>query len=180
MTLETIYAGGDTDVRVELPEYDAHGLPHRVPRTFRVGIPKGATDGQRLRMTGKGGPGRNGGSNGDLYVALRLAPHPLYRVTGRDLYLDLPLTPWEAVLGAAVQIPTLAGNVELNIKPGTAAGQKLRLGKRGLPGANGSSGDLYAVVQIAVPLHPAEAEAALYRQLAAQSSFNPRKHFIQG
>lgn len=174
LTLEQIHAGGETDVRVELPEYDAHGLPHRVARTFRVAIPKGAADGQRLRLAGKGGPGRNGGTPGDLYVVLHLAPHALYRVTGRDLYMDLPVSPWEAVLGATVEVPTLAGKVALNIKAGTASGQKLRLGKRGLPTAEGGAGDLYAVVQIVVPPRVGPAEEALYRQLAAQSAFNPR------
>src|SRR5690606_4340011 len=98
-----------------LTETDAKGLPHRITRTYRVRIPKGATDGQRLRLAGKGGKGRGGGKDGDLYIRLELAPHPLYRVDGRDLYLDLPLAPWEAVLGAAVQIPTPAGPVELSI-----------------------------------------------------------------
>lgn len=180
VSLEKIYAGGETDVTVELPEYDVHGLPHRVSRTFRVTIPKGATDGQRLRLGGKGGPGRSGGKAGDLYIVLRLTAHPLYRVSGRDLYLDLPLAPWEAVLGGPVQIPTPGGSVELNIKPGTSSGQKLRLGKRGLPGTDGVAGDLYAVVQIMVPAQPDPAESALYQQLAALPGFDPRKHFGKG
>ena len=180
ITLEQIHAGSEVDVRVELPEYDAQGLPHRVMRTYRITIPKGATDGQKLRLAGKGGPGRNGARAGDLYAVLRIAIHPLYRVSGRDLYLDLPLAPWEAVLGATVEIPTLAGKVALDIKPFTASGQKLRLGKRGLSAADGPDGDLYAMVQIVVPGKTDAATEALYRQLAAQSGFNPRKHFDQG
>ena len=102
VSLEQIYRGGEIDVRAELPEYDQNGLAHRVARTFRITIPKGAADGQRLRLAGKGGPGFNGGRPGDLYVALALQPHPLYRIDGRDLYIDLPLTPWEAVLGLSL------------------------------------------------------------------------------
>lgn len=177
VTLEKIHDGGETDVTVELPELDAHGLPHRVSRTFRVTVPKGATEGQRLRLAGKGGPGRNGGKTGDLYVVLHIAPHPLYRISGRDLFLNLPLAPWEAVLGTTVEIPTLAGAVELTIKPHTLTGQQLRLGKRGLPAAGGAAGDLYAVVQIVVPAKVDAEEEALYRQLAAHATFKPRAHF---
>ncbi len=175
VTLEQIHAGSETDVRVELPEYDANGLPHRAMRTYRITIPRSAVDGQKLRLGGKGGPGRHGAAAGDLYVVLRLAPHPRFRVSGRDLYLDLPLAPWEAVLGTTVEISTLGGKVALDIKPFTMAGQKLRLGKRGLPAASESSGDLYAVVQIVVPAAASDAMKALYQQLAEQSGFDPRK-----
>jgi curved DNA-binding protein len=175
--LEKIYSGGETDVTVELPSYDQHGLPHRMPRTFRVTIPRGAKEGQRLRLPGKGGLGSDGGKTGDLYIVLKIAPHPLYRVSGRDLYLDLALAPWEAALGATVEIPTLGGNVELNIKPGTSSGKRLRLSGRGLPSAEGGNGDIYAVIQIAVPKKISKAEQELYQQLAAASDFNPRDHF---
>ena len=106
--------------------------------------------------------------------------HPLYRIDGRDLYIDLPLTPWEAVLGAAVHIPTLGGTVELNVKPGTSAGQKLRLAKRGLPTTDGSVGALYAVIRIEVPTTPDATERELFQQLAATSKFNPRQYFASG
>jgi curved DNA-binding protein len=148
-----------------------------VPRTFRVRIPKGATDGQRLRLAGKGGPGNHGGPAGDLYIVMKMQPHPLYRVSGRDLYLDLPLTPSEAVLGGGVEVPTPRGRVELNIAPGTTTGRQLRLARRGLPGADGEYGDLYAVVRIDVPKSPNERERALYAELAQASGFNPRAHF---
>lgn len=180
VTLEQAFNGGEVDVHAEIPEYDQYGVIHRVPRTFRVTIPKGAVDGQRLRLPGKGGQGLHGGRQGDLYIVLALQPHPLYRINGRDLYLDLPLAPWEAVLGAAVEIPTLAGPVELNVKPGTTAGQRLRLARRGLPASDGSVGSLYAVVQIEVPRTVGARERGLYEQLASASSFNPRRHFNQG
>lgn len=181
VTLEQVYRGGEIDVRVDLPEADARGVVHHVPRTFRINLPKGAADGQRLRLAGKGGPGFNGGQPGDLYVALKYIPHPRYRVSGRDLYFDLPLSPWEAVLGASVEIPTLGGTVELKIHPGTAAGRKLRLARRGLPGSGGAeAGDLYAVVRIEVPTVITAQERHLFEQLAAASAFNPRKHQTEG
>jgi curved DNA-binding protein len=178
--LEKIYSGGEIDVSLELPEYDAHGLPHRVPHTFRITIPKGAAEGQRMRLGGKGGPGRDGGKSGDLYVLLSIAAHPLFRVNGRDLTLELLLAPWEAVLGSAVEIATLRGNVELKIKPGTSSGQRLRLAGRGLPAPDGSSGDLYAVVQIVTPKTVSKAEQELYEQLASASDFHPRAAMKKG
>jgi len=180
ISLEQLFRGGEIEVRAELPEYDKNGLAHRVDRTFRISIPLGAADGQRLRLAGKGGSGFNGGRAGDLYVALVVQAHPLYRVSGRDLYLDLPLTPWEAVLGATVQVPTPGGVVELKIKAGTQAGQKLRLAGRGLTAADGSAGALYAVVRIEVPAALGPREQVLFEQLAANSDFNPRRHFLTG
>ncbi|MDY7577453.1 DnaJ C-terminal domain-containing protein [Herbaspirillum sp. RTI4] len=180
VSFEKLYSGGETDISVDVPEYDEHGLPHRVAHTFRVTIPKGASPGQRLRLGGKGGPGQHGGKAGDLYVVLTLASHPLYRASGADMTLDLPLTPWEAALGAAVKIPTLGGEVELNVKPGTSSGQRLRLAKRGLPASDGTFGDLYAIVQIVVPKDMSAAEKALYEQLSTLGGANPREHFKQG
>ncbi len=177
VTLEQLHDGAEIELRLNLPEYDAQGLLHHVPRTFRVRIPKGATDGQRLRLAGKGGPGNHGGPDGDLYIVMKMLPHPLYRVSGRDLYMDLPLTAAEAVLGATVEVPTPRGRVELKIAPGTTSGRQLRLGRRGLPGADGEHGDLYAVVRIDVPKSPGERERALYAELAQASDFDPRAHF---
>ena len=177
VSLEQIHSGGEIEVRAQLPEVDEHGVPHRVSRTFRITVPLGAADGQRLRLAGKGGPGLHGGPAGDLYVALALTPHPLYRVSGRDLYMDLPLAPWEAVLGAVIRVPTLDGPVELNVKPGATGGQQLRLAKRGLRAADGSAGALHAVIVISVPSTVSDAERALYQQLAAASDFQPRPRF---
>lgn len=177
VSLEQVHGGGEIEVRASLPEIDARGAPHRVSRTFRIAVPAGAADGQRLRLAGKGGPGAHGGPAGDLYVALALTPHPLYRVSGRDLYMDLPLAPWETVLGAVVRLPTLDGAVELTVKAGSTAGQQLRLGKRGLRAADGSAGALHAVIVIKVPSAVSDAERALYQQLAEASDFQARAHF---
>ena len=174
VTLEQIHRGGDIEVRAAFPELDAHGVPRRVERTFRIAVPVGASDGQRLRLAGKGGAGAHGGPPGDLYVALAVSPHRLYRVNGRDLLMDLPLAPWEAVLGAVIRVPTLDGLVELNVKAGATGGQQLRLAKRGLRAADGSTGALLAVIVIVVPSTVGDAERVLYQQLAAASTFNPR------
>jgi len=180
ISLEDAYQGTLVDLNLSVPEHDAQGRLHRVPQSFKARIPKGATNGQRLRLRGKGGKGINGGRDGDLYLNIVLHPHSLYRVTEHDLYLDLPVTPWEAALGASVEVPTLAGEVRLKIPPGTAAGQKLRLAKRGLPKPHGGEGDLFAIVQIAVPTVVNERERALFKELADISTFNPRAHFKSG
>lgn len=174
VTLEQVYAGAEADLTISLPDYDAQGMPRRSPKTYRIRVPKGASDGQRLRLPQKGGPGFNGGRAGDLYVTMQFQPHPLYRVSDRDLFIDLPLAPWEAALGATVEIPTLGGAVEMKIPAGTVAGRKLRLSGRGLPDATGKHGDLYAIVKIDVPAKPSARERELLQKLAAESSFNPR------
>jgi curved DNA-binding protein len=160
-------------------EHDEKGLFHRVPRKLKVRIPKGATDRQRLRLAGKGGKGLNGGRDGDLYLEIVLLPHRLFRLNGHDLYLDLPLAPWEAVLGATVEVPTLGGPVRLRIPPNTRAGQQLRLSGRGLPKPDGSDGDLFAIAQVVVPAAMDERERELFRRLAEGSSFDPRAHLQQ-
>ncbi len=179
ITLEEAYFGAEVELDLNMPEYDANGMPRRMPHAFKTRIPKGATDGQRLRVPGKGGKGFNGGPSGDLYLNIVLRPHALYRPSGYDLYLDLPLAPWEAVLGASVKVPTLGGLVRLKIPEGTSAGQHLRLPKRGLPNPHGGQGDLFAIVQIVVPSVISERERQLYKQLAGGSAFNPRGHFDQ-
>jgi curved DNA-binding protein len=173
ITLEQAYHGTMLDLSLQVPEYDGQGRMKRVPHAFTARIPKGVTEGERLRLAGKGGKGLNGGRSGDLYLNIALVPHKFFRVSGRDLYLDLPLAPWEAVLGTSVEIPTPGGGVRLKIKPGTQGGQQLRLSKRGLPKPD-AEGDLYVLVQIVVPPQASEREQALYRDLAAASEFNPR------
>jgi curved DNA-binding protein len=177
IALEDAYRGTEVELALSAPDVDEQGRVRRVARNFKVRIPPGATDGQRLRLAGQGGKGLNGGRDGDLYVTVRLRAHRLYRVSGHDLYLDLPVTPAEAVLGASVEIPTLSGTVALKIPPNTRAGQQLRLAGRGLPRASGEAGALYAVVRIVVPPAASERERELYRQLAGASSHDPRIHF---
>ena len=180
ITVEDAYRGTELDLNLSVPEYDEQGRMRRVPLVFKARIPKGVTDGERLRLPGKGGKGLNGGANGNLYLTIALQPHPLYRVTGHDLYLDLPLAPWEAALGASVEVPTLAGSVRLKVPAGTNSGQKLRLARRGLPKRQEGEGDLFAIVQIVMPASPTEREKALFGDLANASQFNPRASFPTG
>jgi curved DNA-binding protein len=177
ITLEQATRGTELELNLNVVEHDEKGLPRRVPQTLRVRVPKGAIEGQRLRIPGKGGKGFDGGRDGDLYLNISLAPHRLFRASGHDLYVDLPLAPWEAVLGASVEVPTLDGAVRLKVPAGTKAGQQLRLAKRGLPKREGE-GDLYAVVQITVPATPSARESELFQQLATESQYDPRSHFV--
>ena len=179
ITVEDAYHGTEIDLDLNMPEYDEQGRLRRVPHAFKARIPKGATDGQRLRVPGKGGHGMNGGRNGDLYLNISLRPHALYRANGHDLYMDLPLAPWEAVLGTALEVPTPGGAVRLKVPPGAHAGQHLRLPGRGLPRPKAGQGDLYAIIQIVVPSVVNEQERSLYRQLAETSAFDPRSHRAQ-
>ncbi len=177
LSLEEAMRGTQVDLNLNVPEYDDQGRGRHVPKVIKARIPKGATDGQRLRLRGQGGKGINGGRDGDLYLNIALNPHPLFRPAGHDLYLDLPLTPWEAALGATVEVPTLDGAVNLKIAPGTTAGRKLRLGKKGMPKPSGGEGDLYAIVQIVNPAVLTDREKELFGELAAASRFDPRGHF---
>ena len=178
------FPGPDYEATVELTlDQASHGTQldlsidgHKV--TAR--IPKGASDGVRLRLRGQGGKGMNGGANGDLYLNVKLRPHALFRPTGHDLYLDLPLAPWEAALGATVEVPTLEGAVHLKVPAGTAAGSKLRLSGKGLVKPGGGHGDLYALVQIVNPKPLNDRERELFQELANQSKFDPRAHFAKG
>lgn len=175
ITLQQAFHGTDVALNLSMPEFDASGRMRRVPHTVKAHIPKGATTGQRLRVPGKGGKGLNGGRDGDLYLDITLQPHPVFRVSGHDLYMDLPLAPWEAVLGASVEVPTPAGAVRLKVPPGTRAGQQFRLSGKGLPKPHDGAGNLIAMVQIAVPDHASDKEQALYRQLAEAAVFDARK-----
>ena len=144
------------------------------PKTLEVTIPAGVREGQKLRLRGKGGKGHNGGPDGDIYLHIALLPHPVFRPDGHDLYFDLALTPWEAALGAEVEVSTLDGAVLLTVPPGTQSGRKMRLRGRGLANGRGGHGDAYAVVRIDVPATLSARERELFEQLAKSSHFNPR------
>jgi curved DNA-binding protein len=176
ITFEQAFNGTEISLQMNGLEWDEQGNGRRVPRTITVRIPRGVTDGEKLRVPGKGGPGFRGGPAGDLYLDIEVATHPLFRVDGRDLYMDLPLAPWEAVLGTEVRVPTPAGEVALKVPPETSRGQRLRLGGRGLSRGSGTPGHLYAVVTIDVPGTVDKAQRDLYEKLAQESNFNPRAH----
>ena len=142
--------------------------------TYQVRIPPGVREGQRIRLAGQGGSGTGGGTAGDLYLRVRLARHPDFSVQGADLYCDLDLAPWEAVLGVQVKIPTLDGPTSLRVPPDTAAGRQLRLRGLGLPREDGTRGDIYATVRIRLSATTTAEERTLWEQLARVSTFKPR------
>ena len=131
------------------------------------------TDGQRIRLAGQGGRGSDGARNGDLYLLVRIAPHPRYRLDGRDLFVELRLAPWEAALGTSVALDTPGGGVKVKVPGGTSSGQRMRLASRGLPNPKGKAGDLYAEARIMVPSRLSRAERRLFEQLAAESNSEP-------
>jgi len=143
-------------------------------RELEVEIPPGVRDGQRLRLAGEGEPGPGGGRPGDLFLRIRLRPHPRFRVDGRDLHTDLAVAPWEAALGAEVEAPTLTGHARVKVPAGSSCGRKLRLRGEGMP-APGGPGDLYASVKILVPRKVSRKERELWQQLSERSKFEPRK-----
>ncbi|MEA2196880.1 MAG: curved DNA-binding protein, partial [Solirubrobacteraceae bacterium] len=145
-------------------------------RSFEVEIPRGVRDGQVVRLAGQGSDGMGGGASGDLLLRIRLRPHPRFRVEGRDLYVDLPVSPWEAALGATVPVPTLDGEAKVTVPGGSSGGRRLRLRGQGLPAPDGgTAGNLYAVIQIKVPAKLTKAERELFEKLQKTSKFDPRK-----
>ncbi|MEO8443890.1 MAG: DnaJ C-terminal domain-containing protein [Gammaproteobacteria bacterium] len=170
--LADAYRGGQRSVALRMPVVDAQGHVTLEERTLDVRIPKGIRAGQHLRLAGQGGPGPGGGPAGDLYLEIAFHPDPKFRVEGRDVYLDLPLSPWEAALGAQVPVPTPEGPVQLTIPSDSTAGRQLRLKGRGIPGK--PPGDLYAVLKIALPPAATEAERDAYRAFAQAFPFDPR------
>ncbi|OIQ85048.1 curved DNA-binding protein [mine drainage metagenome] len=177
ISLEDAAHGTTVDLNFTVAEHDQHGQLKRVPHTFKARIPKGVTNGQKMLLRGKGGKGFHGGANGNLYLNIGFIPHRLFRVIDHDLFIDLPLAPWEAALGATVKVPTLDGAVNLKVPAGTSSGQKLRVSKRGMPKHNQEHGDLFAVIQIVVPAKLSDQERELLKTLAESSTFNPRAHF---
>jgi len=170
--LEDSYQGAVRTLTLKHTESGADGRPHIRERNIKVRIPKGVHQGQHIRLPRHGGAGVGKGEPGDLYLEVEFRSHPLYRAHGRDVYLDLPVAPWEAMLGASVTVPTPAGPVTLKVPPGSSAGRKLRLKGRGIPGQ--VPGDLYAVLQIALPPADSEAARAAYRELEKAQPFDPR------
>ena len=175
--------GADQEAEIELTVEEAYRGGRRsvtlssdgTRRSFDVTIPAGVTDGQRIRLAGQGGRGSDGARNGDLYLIVRIAPHPRYRLDGRDLYVELRLAPWEAALGTSVALDTPGGEVKVKVPGGTSSGRRIRLAGRGLPNPKGKAGDLYAEARIMVPARLSRAERRLFEQLAAESNFDPRK-----
>ena len=166
--------GGSGELgRRACPECGGSGHSGRV-ENYQVKIPAGVREGQRLRLAGRGEAGTGEAPSGDLFLRVRFAKHPDYRVEGDDLYFDLDLAPWEAVLGGQVSVPTLGGRIGIKIPPGAQNVQKMRIRGHGLTLRDGGRGDLYVVLHIQVPERIGERERTLWEQLAGESRFNPR------
>ena len=171
--IEDAIHGASRTISLQVPEVDQQGHVHTRNRTLNVNIPRGVRQGQQIRLAGQGAPGIGQGGNGDLYLEIAFRPHSFYHVEGRDIYLDLPVAPWEAALGATVKVPTPGGAVEMKIPPGSASGRKMRLKGRGIPGK--TPGDFYAVLRISLPQADSDRARALYQQMKDELDFNPRQ-----
>ena len=171
--LEDAFQGATRTITLRAPQLDSQGRVVLREHTLNVRIPKGIRDSQLIRLAGQGAPGSGGAPSGDLYLEVHFDPHSVYRVEGHDLSLTLPITPWEAALGATVKAPTPTGVVEVKVPAGSQSGRKLRLKGRGIPGE--PSGDLYLVLDIVVPAADTERAQQLYRTMAQELAFNPRR-----
>ena len=170
--IEDAFTGATRTITLRVPKVTPDGHVRSGEHSLNVKIPKGIKPGQRIRLAGQGAPGMGQGAVGDLYLEVEFRPHSLYRVDGTDIYLDLPVTPWEAALGAKVKVPTPSGLVDLKIPANSSQGNKLRLKGRGLPAKQ--PGDLFVVIAIALPPADSTEEKALYETMAEQMAFNPR------
>ncbi|RLA49088.1 MAG: J domain-containing protein, partial [Gammaproteobacteria bacterium] len=170
--LEDSLNGATRPITLRVPEVDPSGHMHTRERVLNIKIPKGIAPGQQIRLSGQGDPGFGGGQAGDLYLEVAFRPHGRYRVEDRDIYLDLPVAPWEAALGATVKVPTPTGLVDLKLPAGSTAGRKMRIKGRGLPGKQ--SGDFYVVIEIVLPPAKSPEAEKVYRDMAEALAFNPR------
>jgi curved DNA-binding protein len=176
--LEETLANESKKISFQVPQYNGAG--HRVgetTKTLNVKIPAGVTDGERIRLKGQGAPGVGGGANGDLYLIIRLAPHPLFDVEGHNLIITVPLAPWEAALGTKVAVPTLTGKINLTIRPDSQSGQRLRVKGNGLLDKHGQRGDLFAQLKVVMPSHADDATRELWKTLSEKAAFNPRSQW---
>lgn len=175
ISLEEAYAGTTKSLRLQTTETDARGRLSPQTKTYQVKIPPGISNGARIRLAGQGLHGPRGEKAGDLYLRVTIAPHPVFKVSGPDLEVELPITPWEAALGAKVMIPTLDGQASLTIAAGTESGQRLRLRGKGLRQSRGlEPGDLLVAIKIVVPKKLSAKERELLEELSRVSTFSPR------
>jgi len=170
--LEETLSGESKQVSFRLPGADGQ----ESTKTLNVKIPAGVTDGERIRLKGQGAPGVAGGAAGDLFLTLKLAPHPRFEVEGHDLVIQVPLAPWELAMGAKVAVPTLTGRINLTIRPGSQNGQRLRVKGNGLSDKQGQRGDLYAQLKAVMPPHD-ESSNALWEKLARETDFDARANW---
>ena len=169
--LEDAFRGGTRTLDLRAPELTPDGHVATRPRTLRVSIPAGVVEGQQIRLAGQGSPGFGGGAAGDLYLEVNIRPHPVFKLDGRDVTVQLPVAPWEAALGETVSVPTLGGSVEMKLPTGARAGQRLRLRGRGLPGP--TPGDQYVVLRIVLPPDSPKSRE-FFERMKHELPFDPR------
>jgi len=175
VSLEDCHRGLHTTISLQTAELDESGQIRRGTKSYTVDIPRGVTAGSRIRLAGQGGQGQGGGPAGDLFLRIRVKPHSVFKIDGHDLTLVLPISPWEAALGARVPVPTLDGSASLAVPASTQSGQRLRLRGKGLAKRkDDEAGDLYVDIQIRVPAKLSDQERALFEKLAETSHYNPR------
>ena len=170
--IEDAYHGSKQTITLQSPYIDDSGHVQMKQRSLNVKTPKGVKQGQNIRLAGQGGPGFGEGRAGDLYLEIEFKPHPYFHVQGHDLYLELPITPWEAALGAKIKVPTPDGKIELRIPENAQGDSKLRLKGRGIPGK--PNGDIYVIPKIILPPAKDDASKAFYRNMEKTMAFNPR------
>jgi curved DNA-binding protein len=170
--LEETLAETSKHVEYSIPVF-ANGQISEVKKSLKVKIPLGVVDGERIRLRGQGGGGQGDAPNGDLYLHIRLVPHPLFDIEGHNLVVTLPLAPWEAALGAKVTVPTLTGKIQLTIAPNSQSGQRLRIKGKGLVSKTGA-GDLYALLKVVMPPSATAEVKALWQSLSEKATFDPR------
>lgn len=171
--LRDAYEGATRTVTLSKPQVDSQGRVAMQEHVLNVRILKGVKEGQHIRLAGQGSPGFGEGKPGDIYLELHFKPDPRYRVDGRDVYATVPVTPWEAALGAAIEVPTPTGNVQMKVPADSQTGRKLRLKERGIPGE--PPGDLYIVLEVKLPPANTEQARQLYETMARDLAFNPRE-----
>lgn len=176
VSLEEAVQGAQKSLTIQMPSTNQFGQMAHQPKNLKIKIPAGVKQGSRIRLAGQGSAGLRGGPNGDLLLEVDLQNHPLYKLDGDDVILNLPLTPWEAALGTKIEIPTLKGKVNMAIPAGSQSGNKLRIKGRGL-GKDAKAGDQYIVIQIHTPPATDEASQSFYKKMATEMPFNPRSHF---
>ncbi len=174
ITLQDAFHGGVRPIALQSQSIGANGQVEVREKRYDIKIPPGILPGKKIRLTGQGAPGIGGAPSGDLYLKVEIEPDPVFKLKGRDLYVEVPVSPWEAVLGTEVPVATISGSVNLKIPPGTQSGQKLRLRGKGMPNPKGTAGDLYVTVAIRVPVNPSPREKELFEELKKVSDFNPR------
>jgi curved DNA-binding protein len=175
ISLEEAYRGCATTLTLETLVPAGGGPGKRESRTLELKIPAGTTDGHKLRLRGQGGRSPGTSAPGDLYLRVSIAPHPLFRLQEADLEIEAPVAPWEAALGARIEVPLVEGKASVKLQPGTQSGQRLRLRGKGFPRRNGGQGDLYVRIRIEVPKDLSAREKELFEALARVSAFRPRR-----